>query len=107
MFGKAKESLNVRSAYGVSSGPSIVAVHDVRSPPSPDGKADTPGAGEVMSCISSVCSLVHNQRTGSLKSRKCEAYRLVNPTLSAGLLVPLTFEAGKAPGAAFCESSIA
>lgn len=55
--GNANESLNVRSAYGVSSGPSMVAVHDVRSTPSPDGKAETPGAGDVMSCMSSVWSL--------------------------------------------------
>lgn len=57
MFGKANESLNVRLAYGVSSGPSMVAVHEVRSTPSPEGKAETPGAGEVMSCMSSVCKL--------------------------------------------------
>lgn len=56
MDGKAKESLNVSPAYGVSSGPSIVAVQDMRLP-SADGKAETPGAGEVISCINSVCNL--------------------------------------------------
>lgn len=34
----------------------MVAVHDIRLP-SAEGKAETPGAGEVMSCISSVCNL--------------------------------------------------
>lgn len=38
------------------SGPSIVAVQDRRLP-SADGKADIPGAGEVMRVISSVCNL--------------------------------------------------
>jgi len=54
--GKAKESLKVRPAYGVSSGPSIVAVQERRLP-SAEGKAEIPGADEVMSCINSVCNL--------------------------------------------------
>lgn len=52
-----KDSLNVRAAYGVSSGPSIVAVQARRFPGS-DGKAETPGAAEVISCINSVCKLL-------------------------------------------------
>lgn len=34
----------------------MVARHDMRLP-SAEGNAETPGAGEVISCISSVCSL--------------------------------------------------
>ena len=46
----------MRLAYGVSSGPSMVAVHDWRLP-SADGKAEIPGAADVISCINSVCKL--------------------------------------------------
>lgn len=57
MEGKAKESLKVRFAYGVSSGPSMVAVQERRFP-SAEGKADIPGAEEVISCINSVWRLL-------------------------------------------------
>ena len=46
----------MRPAYGVSSGPSIVAVQERRLP-SAEGNAEMPGAEEVMSCINSVCKL--------------------------------------------------
>lgn len=57
MEGKAKESLKTSFAYGVSSGPSMVAVQERRLP-SADGNAETPGAGEVMRVMSSVWRLL-------------------------------------------------
>ena len=51
MEGKVKESLNVRSAYGVSAGPSKVAVQIRRE--LLDGNADIPGVEESMRVMSS------------------------------------------------------
>lgn len=53
--GNANESLRVRPAYGVSSGPTMVPVHARRLPSS--GKADMPGVEDIMRDMSSLCSL--------------------------------------------------
>ena len=55
VLGNSKASLKLRPAYGVPSGPSIVAVHFMRF--SSLGKADMPGVEDIMSVISSVCKL--------------------------------------------------
>lgn len=55
-MGKANESLKTKFSYGVSAGPSIVAVHESRLP-SALGKAEIPGEGESISCINSDCRL--------------------------------------------------
>ena len=53
----SKESLKVRSAYGVSTGPVIVAVQSNRFS-GVDGKAEIPGVGCIIRFINSVWSLI-------------------------------------------------
>lgn len=67
MLGNSKESFNERFSYGVSSGPIIVAVQDNRLP-SAFGNAEIPGVGDIMSCMSSLCSL-YRMRNFAVVSR--------------------------------------
>lgn len=79
----------------------MVAVHDSRFP-SAEGKAETPGAGEVINCINSVCSLPNSQhvvQTLFVVSLR-QAYLLV-VLWESGPRAALSLAASKLPGAEF------
>ncbi len=76
--GKSNDSLNVRPAYGVSSGPEMVAVQRRRFS-GLLGKAEMPGVVDIMSCMSSVCRLGTRDQfgLGNGLGTQVRTYRLV------------------------------